>query len=43
MGAVVQEYKTRKGNTARLATYRFLTLAPTNSLKNGLVDFQSLT
>lgn len=39
MGAVEQEYKTRKGNTARLCRYRFLTLAPTIPHKNGLVDF----
>lgn len=43
MGAVGQEYKTRKGNTARSATYEFSTLAPTSSLENGLVDFRSLT
>jgi len=40
MGAVGQKYNTRKGNTARLAAYRFSTLAPTNSLENGSVDFQ---
>jgi len=38
MGAVEQEHKTRKGNTARSACYEFLTLAPANSLKNELVD-----
>lgn len=41
MGAVEQEHKTRKGNTARLCRYRFLTLAPTNPLRKGLVDLTS--
>lgn len=42
-GAMEQKYKTRKGNTARSALYEFSTFAPTNSLENVLVDYQSLT
>lgn len=38
-GAMEQEHKTRKGNTARSAENEFSTFAPTNSLENGLMDF----
>lgn len=35
MGAVAQEYKTRKGNTARSALHEISTLAPTYPLEIG--------
>jgi len=39
-GAMEQEHKTRKGNTARSARYEFSTFAPTNPLEDGLMAFQ---
>lgn len=38
-GAMGQNYKTRKGNTARSAGYEFSTCAPSNLLENGLKAF----
>lgn len=39
-GGVEREYKTLRGNTVRLASYRFSTLPPTILLENRVVDFR---